>query len=310
LVETSQGKQAVFTAELNEVSGRAEKRGPMSKLIQMRNRIKTIETIKKVTDVMRIISMSAHSRLKAKQEPLSDYLNELKMLLTKVQQATSSWTHERLMPSGPNSNPLIIIIGSQKGLCGAFNTQLTKFLQEYLQENPSAHYHFTALGKKPIDYLIEHHPDKLMCSFPVLTARNFLSIAQELTDLIMTATPAYSSVTIISNIFKNFFVQKATVTHLIPFNPATVSTAEVSTEDFIWDEAPKNILNTLAVQYIEAQLQHLIFQSLLSEHAARFLSMDSSTRNATNLLNTTKLEYNKVRQAKITTEITELTGNF
>ena len=259
---------------------------------------------------MRIISMSAHSRLKAKQEPLSDYLNELKNLLTKVQHATPSWTHERLMPTGENSNPLIIVIGSQKGLCGAFNTQLTKFLQDYLQQNPSAYYHFTALGKKPIDYLIENHPDKLICSFPMLTARNFLTIAQELTDLIMTATPAYSSVTIVSNIFKNFFVQKATITHLIPFNPATVSAAPPSMDEFIWDEAPKDILNTLAVQYIEAQLQHLIFQSLLSEHAARFLSMDSSTRNATNLLNTTKLEYNKVRQAKITTEITELTGNF
>ena len=283
----------------------------MSKLIQMRNRIKTIETIKKVTDVMRIISMSAHSRLKTKQEPLSEYLNELKLLLAQVQLATPSWTHERLIPTGENSNPLIIVIGSQKGLCGAFNTQLTKFLNEYLQQNPSANYHFTALGKKPIDYLIENHPDKLICSFPVLTARNFLTIAQELTDLIMTGIPTYTSVTIISNVFKNFFVQKATVTHLVPFNPMNLSTSLTeTTEEYSWDEAPHTILNTLAVQYIEAQLQHLIFQSLLSEHAARFISMDSSTRNAHNLLNTTKLEYNKVRQAKITTEITELTGNF
>ena len=74
---------------------------------------------------------------------------------------------------------------------------------------------------------------------------------------------------------------------------------------------PSTILNALAVQYIEAQFQHLIFQSLLSEHAARFLSMDSSTRNAHIAYSIQhKLEYNKVRQAKITTEITELTGNF
>ncbi len=283
----------------------------MSKLIQMRNRIQTIETIKKVTDVMRIISMSAHSRLKIKQEPLSEYLNALKTLLAKVQLATPSWSHERLMPTGENSNPLIVVIGSQKGLCGGFNTQLSKFLQEYLKQNPSAHYHFSAIGKKPIDYLINNYPDRLICSFPVLTARNFLTIAQELTDLVMLATPAYTSVTIISNVFKNFFTQKATVTHLIPFNPATISAATIPpTEGYIWDEAPSEILNTLAVQYIEAQFQHLIFQSLLSEHAARFISMDNSTRNANSLLNTTKLEYNKIRQAKITTEITELAGNF
>ena len=283
----------------------------MSKLIQMRNRIQTIETIRKVTDVMRIVSMSAHSRLKTKQEPLHEYITTLKTLLAKVQLATPSWTHERLMPTTENTNPLIVIIGSQKGLCGGFNTQLSKFLNEYLKQNPSTRYRFTAIGKKPIDYLIENHPDKLICSFPILTTRNFLAIAQELTDLIMLATPAYTSVTVISNVFKNFFTQKITVTHLIPFKPALISPTTIPpTEGYIWDETPNDILNTLAVQYIEAQLQHLIFQSLLSEHAARFISMDSSTRNANNLLTATKLEYNKVRQTKITTEITELTGNF
>src|SRR5688572_8454660 len=100
----------------------------MSKLIQMRNRIKTIQTIKKVTDVMRIISMSAHSRLKANQGPLGDYLNTLQALLVKVQRITPTWTNERLMPTDDNNNPLIIIIGSQKGLCGNFNTQLSKAL--------------------------------------------------------------------------------------------------------------------------------------------------------------------------------------
>ena len=283
----------------------------MSKLIQMRNRIKTIETIRKITDVMRIISMSAHSRLKTKQEPLGDYLNELKSLFSKVQLATPSWKNERLMPTGENNNPLIVVIGSQKGLCGGFNTQISKLVQSYIAKNPLTRYHFTAIGKKPIDFLINNYPDKLISSFPTLTARNFLTISQELTDMIMTTTPAYTSVTIISNVFKNFFVQKATVTKLIPFNPTEVSAHTAApTEEYLWDEAPHTILDALALQYVEAQFQHLIFQSLLAEHAARFLSMDSSTRNAHNLLNTTKLEYNKVRQAKITTEITELTGNF
>lgn len=283
----------------------------MSKLIQMRNRIKTITTIRKITDVMRIISMSAHSRLKTKQEPLSDYLNELKSLFTKVQLATPSWTNERLMPHGEDTNPLIVVIGSQKGLCGGFNTQISKMVQYYVAHNPSSNFHFTAVGKKPIEYLINNYPDKLISSFPILTARNFLTISQELTDMIMTATPAYTSVTIISNVFKNFFVQKATVTKLVPFDPTAISTPITApTQEYIWDEAPHKILNALAMQYVEAQFQHLIFQSLLSEHAARFISMDNSTRNAHNLLSTTKLEYNKVRQAKITTEITELAGNF
>src|SRR5690348_14669596 len=134
----------------------------MSKLIQMRNRIQTIETIKKVTDVMRIISMSAHSRLKTKQEPLSEYLSTLQNLLATVQQATPSWSHERLMPTNTNNNnALIVVIGSQKGLCGGFNTQLSKFLTDYLNTQTASRYHCTAVGKKAIDYLINNYPEKL-----------------------------------------------------------------------------------------------------------------------------------------------------
>jgi F-type H+-transporting ATPase subunit gamma len=284
----------------------------MSKLIQMRNRIQTIETIRKVTDAMRIISMSAHSRLKAKQEPLSAYLSTLSILLAKIQQATPAWSNERLMPTTEHdNNPLLILIGSQKGLCGGFNTQLFKFLTHHLQENHLAHYHYAAIGKKAIDYLHDNYPDKLTQSFPILTAQNFLTVAQGLSDLIMTTHIPYTSVTIFSNTFKSFFIQKPTITHLIPFDQKKiVALVEPPTEGYLWDEEPHTILDKLAAHYIEAQLQHLLFQSLLSEQAARFISMDNSTRNANSLLEITKLEYNKLRQAKITTEITELSGSF
>lgn len=284
----------------------------MSKLIQMRSRIQTIETIRKVTDAMRIISMSAHSRLKIKQESLSNYLTTLMILLAKVQQATPSWSNERLMPtSKQDTNPLIILIGSQKGLCGGFNTFLSKYFNHYLSEHASRHFSYIAVGKKAINYLQETHPDRLIQSFSPLTTENFLTVAQQLSDFIMTATPHYTSVTIFSNTFKSFFVQKPITTHLIPFNTEkTALMIEPPQEGYLWDEEPQEILDKLATHYIEAQLQHLIFQSLLSEHAARFISMDNSTRNATSLLDATKLEYNKLRQAKITTEITELSGSF
>lgn len=284
----------------------------MSKLIQMRNRIQTIEIIKKVTDAMRIISMSSHSRLKAKQEPLATYINTLSLLLAKVQQATPSWTNERLMPTNEhNSRPLIILVGSQKGLCGAFNTQLLRTLNHHMTDYPSLYYHFIAIGKKAIDYVEEQYPKKLVSAFPTLKASTFLNIAQQVSDFIMTAAPAYTSVTIVSNTFKSFFVQKPTVTQLIPFDQKKIiALVEPPTEGYLWNEESHEILDKLAEHYIQAQLQHLIFQSLLSEHAARFISMDNSTRNANSLLETTKLEYNKLRQTKITTEITELSGSF
>ena len=288
----------------------------MSKLIQLRSRIATIETIKKVTDAMRIISMSTHSRLKHQQEPLNVYMQELSLLLAKVKQATPSWSNERIMPPENNDHsPFIIFIGSQKGLCGGFNAQLTKvlseFLSDYIDQKRSINYTFSAIGKKATDYLSTNYPDRLISSYPNLGTHNFLRIAQELTDHIMTVTPQYTSVIIMSNIFKSFFIQKPTITTLIPFTPPLFTAAITSPEEgYLWDTEPDEILNSLAIQYIEARLQHFIFQSLLAEHAARFISMDNSTRNAINLLETSRLEYNKLRQAKITTEITELTGSF
>ncbi len=284
----------------------------MSKLIQMRNRIQTIETIRKVTDAMRIISMSAHSRLKTKQNPLSDYLNALGLLLAKVQQATPSWTNERLMPTtNNNNNRLIILIGSQKGLCGSFNSHLAKFCTRYISEHPSSHYQYIAVGKKAVDFIRENHSANLVNAFSTLTTSNFIAISQQLSDFIMAHYPAYTSVTIFSNTFKSFFVQKPTMTQLIPFDQKKiVALIEPPAEGYLWDEQPHDILDKLAMHYIEAQLQHLLFQSLLSEQAARFISMDNSTRNANSLLESTKLEYNKLRQAKITTEITELSGSF
>jgi F-type H+-transporting ATPase subunit gamma len=278
----------------------------------MRNRIQTIETIRKVTDAMRIISMSSHSRLKNKQEALSNYLQTLVTLLTKVQQATPSWHNERLMPSADNdTNPLLILIGSQKGLCGSFNTFLWKFFEKYMSEESSKNYTYICIGKKSIDYLNAQYTDKIIKTFSLTKSDAFLTIATEITTLIMNAPVAYTSVTIFSNSFKSFFIQKPTISHLIPFNPKKiVSFLESPIEGYLWDEEPHTILDKLAIHYIEAQLQHIIFQSLLSEHAARFISMDNSTRNANSLLETTKLTYNKLRQTKITTEITELSGSF
>jgi len=282
----------------------------MSKLIQMRQRIKAIETIKKITHAMRLISMSLHSRLKHKQTALVEYRNTTSTLLAKVQQTVLHWQHPIMHPALPlKENPLIIVIGSQKGLCGSFNTTLFQLLSQEIKQYTKQRT-FIAVGKKIVDFIQENHPDQLKFIFEEFTTRNFLLIAQQLIDIIMQASPHYSSVIIFGNTFKGFFTQKPTHSLLIPFDPEAVPRIDPPREGYIWDQSSTTILNFIAQQYITAQLQHILFESLFSEHAARFLSMDSSTRNADKLLETTKLEYNKLRQAKITKELTELRGSF
>ena len=296
----------------NRTRGQPKRRQNMSKLIQMRQRIKAIETIKKITHAMRLISMSAHSQLKNKQDPLTHYMKQFSALFTKVQASAPDWTNQIINPQNIPANRLIILVGSQKGLCGSFNALLFQFFNQHIEkELPKMDTRMIAIGKKAVDFAQEIKQYPLLATYEKFTTSNLFSIAQELITTI-TEKPLYTSVLVFSNQFQSFFIQKPQVSSLIPFAPQEQLQADAAApvEGYLWEHPPRELLDSLVPQYLESRMQYLLFQSLLAEHAARFLSMDNSTRNANNLLEGTQLEYNKLRQAKITKELTELAGSF
>lgn len=280
----------------------------MSQLIQMRQRIKAIETIKKITHAMRLISMSLHARLKLKEEPLTAYKNTLTSIFHDIKEQYPQWHNAILYPPQTTfSKTLLILVGSNKGLCGNFNSALFRLVQTRKTEFTNVHY--IAIGKKAIDFGRQIQLGTEVAVYPTCTIHTLPTLVHGINKEIFHTAHHYTSVIVASNMLKNFFLQKSHLTQIIPFTqPAPESTNELS--EYIWEQDPSEILNTLAGQCINATLQYLIFESLLAEQAARFLSMDNSTRNAKNLLDETKLLYNKVRQAKITKEITELSSSF
>lgn len=286
----------------------------MSKLIQIRQRIKAIETIKKVTHAMRLISMSSHSRLRAKQEQLQKYRNEIHTLFSKLQTFAPEWQNKIINPTNKKTT-LFILVGSQKGLCGTFNANLFSKFPAYLAEDTSTDFTIIGVGKKAVDYLHAQYPSTITKTFDTFTTRTMISIALDLTDTIMEQQIPYARVVMVSNEFSGFFKQKPRASILIPSHEATLEKTNMEAqappvEGYIWKHQANKILDVLARQYIEAQIYSLLFESMLAEQAARFVSMDSSTRNAQSLLESTKLGYNKLRQAIITKELTELSSNF
>lgn len=286
----------------------------MAHLIQMRQRIKAIETIKKITHAMRLIAMSTHSRLKGKEEPLNHYKQAVHTLFIKIQKLTPEWKHTILEPSSTTPRPLIIIVGSQKGLCGGFNSSLFSFVQTHRKTNTSEDCAVIAVGKRAVDYVKEHKLGTLLKSYDEFSASTLKPVAHDIAQTIMKATQPFTHVLIYSNHLKTFFSQRPLATTLIPLSSIIkqegASAEQVNLEEYIWEQQPEEILDVLAYQYIDAHLQYILFASLLAEHAARFISMDNSTRNAQNLLEATMLDYNKLRQAKITKELSELVGSF
>jgi len=270
---------------------------------------------------MRLISMSSHSRLKHKEQPLHTYKNSASQLFNTIKTLTPEWENSTLAPKTEEKNELIILIGSSKGLCGSFNTTLFHHFKFYTHQHnlDLPHTHFVTIGKRAHNYVSEHAIGATEISLEELTSITLTPLAHKLADIIINAPKPYTSVLVFSNFLKSFFVQKPETTTLIPFDTDTQILDDTSSknqtdaralEEYRWEQKPEEILDILVKQCLDANLQHILFQSLISEHASRFLSMDNSTRNAQNLLDKTKLDYNKLRQTKITKELAELIGSY
>lgn len=276
----------------------------MAQLIHMRQRIKTVETIKKITHAMRLISMSTHARLSKQFQAIKAYHAAVATLFGK----THSIYPSVFASKTTTANKLLVVIGSQKGLCGSFNSGLFYSLGENMLKNHSP-LHIISVGKKATDFIQESYPTQCIASFSQFTPETAGVIAHAIVKRIFQKNNTYTHVSVLSNAMKSFFVQKPHITSIIPVTPLT-STIQNNAEEYLWDTEPQDIIEHITHQYITSSLHSLLLESLLAEHAARFVSMDSSTRNAEKILETTRIKYNKLRQAKITKEIIELADAF
>lgn len=261
----------------------------MSHFIALKQRIKIIETIKKTTGAMRLISMSTHSRLNHQRIILDEYTQEIDRILHDLREKAVQ-TQSIRMPCEVRTElePVIILVGSQKGLCGTFNENVFHLLTK--QKLPATCPLITA-GKRASDALKQAGLIPIT-TFDELKSANFATTASALTTFLLKLNR--TNVVIFSNYSRSFFAQKAKMTNL------ELPQLDTITSPF---------LQTVEVLHIKTALMHILYESLLAEQAARFLSMDTATRNAEEVLEQTRLEYNKARQTHITMELTELSSS-
>jgi len=276
----------------------------MSHIIQLRQRIKTVELIQKTTHAMRLTSMSTHTRLHKRQSLLTRYSKELETISTLVKEDCAHFVPQFQQPREPRH--LTIVIGAQKGLCGAFNIRLFRFFeQENAHTSPGS---TIAIGKKIIEQLSPKYP--LHYSFPLFSASNFFAISKELCEHIFGQT-GYTQVTIFSSYPQSFFIQQPIKTVIevpAPYDDTVAPEfdARSTSSERIYDNSAPSIQAFLEHSFIKIRLEELLFNSLIAEHAARFVSMDSSSNNAQKVLETMYRDYNKLRQASITRELIDL----
>jgi F-type H+-transporting ATPase subunit gamma len=302
----------------------------MSQIIEMRSRIKTVDTIQKITHAMQLVAMSTHLRLRDKRLNIEEYHAAVSSLFLKMHRALPQWSHPALYPSATlEPHPLVIIVGSNKGLCGTFNTSLMYWATTYLSKQEWKHASMIVIGKKMNDYvssLLKAVPftTTIIQKWDELSADTIAGIVAAVTGKL--EIPHYTEVVVLSTTPGGFFSQQQIATSLIPFHQAPLWQEKVITpadqqlsvfdgtpkinEPLAWDSDPAQLLTDTAYLYIRATFHMLLLQSLLAEQAARFVSMDTATRNAKNLQETMTLQFNKLRQWKITKELTELSSSF
>lgn len=264
----------------------------MTHLINLRQRIKTVETVKKTTHAMQLIAMSTHSRVKQQQDHMVHFQDSIKKLLGSVMAPLAK---EEALQS---EKILVILIGSQKGLCGTFNSALYKF---FLEGRPTQ-YHLTIIGKQL--RLFMHSKESIDRIYDSFSVQNYLEIAQDICH--HKPWLSYNKIVIFYQEQKTFFIQRPTAFQLWPF---LMPENAIHPED-VSIENPQDFFEKLREEYFITQISFILLRSLLAEQASRFLSMDSATRNADSLLASMKLDYNKLRQALITRELTDLSTSL
>lgn len=278
----------------------------MSSLTLLRRRIQAIETIRKTTHAMRLTSISTHTRLQKQKELVTHHKTTVADLLSSLQNHIGSETH---INTDHAHKTLYIIAGSPKGLCGTFNSQLVSYLQQtHPTIFPYSEQHDTiVLGNKLADQLTTAgmHIRERYNNFTVAT---FVDITHDLAYRILD-TQTYHTVYLIANYPRSFFIQRPEQHQLMPFNPH-IRSHERDLSEYHWEQSPHAVFTSLMRIYLKAHIQELLFQSLMAEQAARFVAMDGATRNAEDLLNTMRLDYNKIRQAAITRELADLTSGL
>lgn len=280
----------------------------MSQLIQLKQRIKAISAIKKITQTMRLISMSTHSKLKKQSEAFESLRTEFKPLLCAMSAESSQLQQSNLVKKYKN---LYVIFASEKGLCGTFNTTMFNFFNSQLTPAALENSHVIAIGKKASQYLVQHNI-KPLAEFDKVLPNKLEKVGHDLYDKIVEIHHDYENVICFSSFAKTFFVQEARATTLIPIktDPCNVQNSNINLNDYDWPQDKESVTKSLFFMLLKINILSLLINSMLSEQSARFLSMDNATRSAENLQKSMKLAFNKMRQAKITRELIELISGF
>jgi F-type H+-transporting ATPase subunit gamma len=277
----------------------------MANLKEIRNRIVSIQSTMQITSAMKMVSAAKLKKAQDAITAMRPYSEKLTEILQAVSSTMEGDTGAAYTAQREIKNVLIVVVTSNRGLCGAFNANIIKEARLLLKKYQGKNVQLVTIGKKGGDLLKKEA--KVLSShnelFDNLTFANTAEIANAIISKFVSGE--VDKIEIVYNQFKNAATQEVKVEQYLPLVQSNVSNVS---NDYLFEPEKVEILLSLIPKALKTQLFKSVRDSFAAEHGARMTAMHKATDNATDLRNQLKLTYNKARQAAITGEILEIVG--
>jgi len=281
----------------------------MPSLIDMRRRIRTVRNTQQITKAMKMISAARLRRAQDRVFNARPYATLLREVIESMAARIESPAHP-LLARRPPERLLAVVLSGDRGLCGAFNTNIVRATERFLAEHEKQPVELVAVGRKARDYYRRRGRPirrELVQIFSRLDFTHAREIASEVIALYEEAKT--DGVFLIYNEFRSILSQRVVVEQLLPlqpFQPPPSRAAAFLKVDYIYEQTPREIYQSLLPKYVESLIFRALLESAAAEHAARMTAMDSATSNAGEMIDHLTLTMNRIRQASITKEIIEV----
>ena len=283
----------------------------MPTLLDFRRRIRSVKNTQQITRAMKFVAAARLRRAQEAALAARPYAKELARVLRSTMARLESPQHP-LLARRPEERILVIVLSGERGLAGAFNSNILKRAAEFLRSKQGKKMVVLPIGKKGRDALRKAGME-FAGEYVNVLARVDLGIAREIANLVteLYSREAIDAVYTVFSEFKNVLAPVLVTEKLLPIekieeSEETAGERAASQIDYLYEQPETQILDRLLPRYVETQILRIMLESSAAEHAARMTAMEAATKNAGEVIDALTLHMNKVRQAAITKEIIEI----
>lgn len=282
----------------------------MASLRDIRKRIKSVNNTVKITSAMKMVAAAKLRRAQENVENARPYADKMQRLLSEIAlraELAGEPPHPLLQQREPQKIELVVMT-SDRGLCGGFNSNITRRAERFLWEEAEKHHEIrmSTIGRKGTDHFRRHEQELRHVYtgiFDDLRYKRAADIAQELARYFV--DEELDAIYLLYNEFKSAISQTVVIKQLLPIEPMVLNAGD-AVIDFKYEPGQAELLDKLLPRYLATEIFQALLESSASEHGARMTAMENATRNARDMIGKLTLQFNRARQAAITNELMEI----